>query len=80
MAGMMVLEEQRGGVPTWSVLSLVALVDPDTSNSDSDLHKGGLVTHEITYPTPFVTFNIHAALAVDDVTRVQQQRERNSEE
>jgi hypothetical protein len=63
MGKMLVWEEQRGGVPTWSVLSLVALVNPDTFNSDDDLHKGRLVKHEMTYPTPLAYFNIHAAVS-----------------
>jgi hypothetical protein len=92
MGRMLVWEEQRGGVSTWSVLSLVALVDPDTSNSDDDLHKGRLVKHEMTYPTPLASFNIHAAVSrltqgrrysctvSSLVRRVQQHREPNSED
>ena len=59
---MIVWEEQREGVPTWSVLSLVALVNPDIFNSDDDLQKGSLVKHEMAYPTPLASFNIHAAM------------------
>jgi hypothetical protein len=52
---------KRRGV--WSVLSLVALVDPDTLNSDDDLCKGGPVKPEMTYPTPLAPSNIHAAVS-----------------
>ena len=89
---MLVCEEQRGGVPTWLVLSLVALVDPDASNSDDDLHQGRPVKHEMTYLTPLAYFDIHAAgsrvirwrryscTVSSLVRRGQHHREPNSEE
>jgi hypothetical protein len=91
MGRMLVWEEQRGGVSTWSVLSLVALVDPDTSNSDDDLHKGRPVKHKMTYPTPLASFNIQVAVSrvmqwrrysctvSSLIRRGQQNRETNSE-